>query len=153
MLVLLDATILTNFARVGLSYALSDLWGAEVGTTVNVLDEYETGIRTAGLPPLAWKELTPLILTPEEQVLASDMFPRLGIGEQTCLAVAIRRGAILATDDKSARRAAKKWGIQVVGTLGILRTCVRQGLFSQSKAQTFLEQMIAAGYYSPTQSL
>ena len=128
MLVLLDATILTNFARVGLSYALSDLWGAEVGTTVNVLDEYETGIRTAGLPPLAWKELTPLILTPEEQVLASNMFPRLGIGERTCLAVAIRRGAILATDDKSAATRCQKMGHSSRWNIGDLANVCQAGL-------------------------
>ena len=153
MLVLLDATILTNFAQVGLSAALKELWGDQVCTTAEVLSEYESGTRTAGLPPLSWKELSILILTPDEQDLASNLFSRLGVGERTCLAVAIRRGALLATDDKPARRAAKRNSIPVIGTLGILRRCVERGLFSQPEAQTFLEDMIAAGYYSPTRSL
>ena len=67
--------------------------------------------------------------------------------------VAIRRGALLATDDKLARRAAKRNSIPVIGTLGILRCCVERGLFSQSEAQLLLEDMIAAGYYSPSRSL
>jgi len=153
LLVLLDATILTNFAQVGLSDVLRQLWSAQSCTTTDALEEYKTGIRAAGLPPLAWKELSSLVLTREEQVLASDLFPRLGIGERTCLAVAISRGAILATDDRPARRAAKRYDIEVIGTLGILRRCVKRNLLLQSEAQTLLEEMIAAGYYSPTRNL
>ena len=153
MLVLLDATILTNFAQVGLSVVLKELWGDQVCTTAEVLSEYEAGTKTAGLPPSSWKELSVLVLTPDELGLASNLFSRLGLGERTCLAVAIRRGALLATDDKPARRAAKRNSIPVIGTLGILRRCVERGLFPQSEAQMFLEDMIAAGYYSPTRSL
>ena len=60
MLVLLDATILTNFARVELTSVPIDLWGDQVYTTVEVLREYEVGIRTAGLPTLVWKQVTAL---------------------------------------------------------------------------------------------
>lgn len=153
MLVLLDTTILTNFARVGLTPVISDLWGEQICTTVEALHEYQAGISTAGLPPLAWHELRVLELAPEEEILASDRFLRLGLGERTCLAVAAVRSAMLATDDRAARRAGRQFGIQVIGTIGILRSCVRQGLLSQSKAQTVLEEMIAAGYYSPTRNL
>ena len=153
MLVLLDTTILTNFARVGLAQMIRDLWGEQICTTVAALREYQAGISTAGLPPLAWRQLRVLELAPEEEILASDRFQRLGLGERTCLAVAIVRSSILATDDKLARRAGKQFGIQVIGTIGILRTCIKQSLLSQSKAQIFLDEMIAAGYYSPTRNL
>jgi len=153
LLVLLDATILTNFAQVGFSAVLKELWGDQVCTTAEVLSEYEAGTKTAGLPPLSWKELSILVLIPDEQSLASNLFSRLGLRERTCLAVAIRRGALLATDDKPAGRAAKRNSIPVIGTLGILRRCVERGLFSHSEAQILLEDMIAAGYYSPIRSL
>ena len=88
-------------------------------------------------------------IIPEEVFLASTMFPRLGIGERTCLAVALLRGSMLATDDKPARRVAKQYRLQVIGIIGILRSCAKHGFLSRSEAQTFLEQMIHAGYYSP----
>jgi predicted nucleic acid-binding protein len=81
------------------------------------------------------------------------MFPNLGRGERTCLAGAVVRRAILATDDQLARRAAKLRGIELIGTVGILKTCVQSGLLSQLEAQRKLEEMIAAGYYSPVLKL
>ena len=153
MLVLLDATILTNFARVELTSVPIDLWGDQVYTTVEVLREYEVGIRTAGLPTLVWKQVTALRLTDHEQAIAAKMSRKLGQGESTCLAIALIRGAIVATDDKLARRTAANHGIRCIGTVGILRSCIQQGLLSQSKAQIKLEEMIAAGYYSPILNL
>ena len=110
-------------------------------------------ISAAGLPPLVWKHLNAVKLSPEEERLASTLFPRLGIGERSCLAVAVVRGSMLATDDKPARHAAKQQGLQVIGTIGILRSCAKYGILSQSEAQTVLEKMIAAGYYSPVLKL
>ena len=153
MIVLLDATILTNFARVGLTQVMNDLWGEQVCTTMDALREYSAGISTAGLAPLAWRQLNILTLTSEEESIAAARFNRLGLGERTCLAVAINRGCIVATDDKPARRAAQHHGIQFMGTIGILRACVKHGLVSDSEAQTLLEKMIAAGYYSPALKL
>lgn len=153
MLVLLDTTILTNFARVGLTQLMTELWGEQVCTTVAALHEYQVGISTAGLPPLAWKQLSLVKLSSEEEFMASTLFPRLGIGERNCLAVAVYLGSMLATDDKSARRAAKQPGLQVIGTIGILRSCAKHCILSQSEAQTSLGKMRAVGYYSPVSKL
>jgi predicted nucleic acid-binding protein len=153
LLVLLDTTILTNFAQVGITKVITDLWGEQACTTVDAFREYSMGITAAGLSPLAWRQLNILKLTSEEENIAAARFKRLGRGERTCLAVAIQRGCILATDDKPARRAAQYYGIQLMGTIGILRTCVKHGLVSDTEAQTLLEKMIAAGYYSPVSKL
>ena len=107
------------------------------------------GVTAAGLPPLLWKQLRLVKLSAEEESLASTLFPRLGIGERTCLAVAFVRGSMLATDDKPARHDAKQHGLPVIGTIGILRSCGKHSILSRSEAQIFLEKMIAAGYYSP----
>ena len=74
MLVLLDATILTNFARVDLTSVMRDLWGDQVCTTVDVLMEYEAGIKAAGLPPSRWKQLSALKLTPMSEFLHRGCF-------------------------------------------------------------------------------
>ena len=132
---------------------MNELWREQVCTTVDALQEYQVGVGTAGLPPLAWKQLRLIKLSSEEETLASAMFPRLWIGERSCLAVAILRSSMLATDDKPARYAAKHYGLQIIGTIGILRSCAKQGFLSRSEAQTFLEKMIDAGYYSPVLKL
>lgn len=82
-----------------------------------------------------------------------QMFPNLGRGERTCLIIAILRHAMLATDDQLARRAARFHRIEYMGTVGILKTCVHSRLLSQLEAQRKLEEMIAAGCYSPVSKL
>lgn len=149
MLVLLDNTILTNFALVGLTPKLRDLWGERVATTEEVLEEYAAGVETGKLPRVDWTHLKTIALSSQEQVLAISRFPKLGKGESSCLIVAIERDAMLATDDQLARRAALDHGIELLGTIGILKTCVQSKLLSQIDAQLKLDEMIVTGYYSP----
>lgn len=86
-------------------------------------------------------------------MLGIKMFPNLGRGERSCLIVAVVRRAMLATDDQLARRAAKYHQIELIGTIGILKTCVQSRMLSQLDAQRKLEEMIAAGYHSPVLKL
>jgi predicted nucleic acid-binding protein len=153
LLVLLDTTILTNFALVGLTSIPKDLWGDQAFTTAEVLAEYAAGVETAQLPRVDWTQLKTIVLSSQQQLFGIQMFPNLGRGERTCLTVAVVRHAMLATDDQLARRAAKFHGVGLIGTVGILKTCVQFGLLSQLEAQRKLEAMIAAGYYSPVLKL
>ena len=153
MLVLLDTTIPTNFALVGLTSVLRDLREDQICTTEEVLEEYAAGVETGKRPHENWPYLTTITLSSEEQILGRKLFPKQGMGERSCLAVAILRGAILATDDQLARRAALNQGIEVIGTVGILKTSVESGLLSQVDAQLKLEEMITAGYNSPVLKL
>jgi predicted nucleic acid-binding protein len=153
LLVLLDNTILTNFALVGLTPKLRDLWGKRAATTEEVLEEYAAGVEAGKLPRVDWTYLKTIALSSQEKVLAISRFPKLGKGERSCLIVAIERDAVLATDDQLARRAALDHSIELMGTIGILKTCVQSKLLSRSDAQLKLDEMIAAGYYSPVLKL
>ena len=153
MLVLLDTTILTNFALVGLTPVLRDLWGDRIATTEEVLEEYAAGVEAGKLPHQDWTHLKTITLSSEQQALGIKMFPKQGRGERSCLAVAIVRGSILATDDQLAHRAAKHHEIELIGTIGILKASVHSKLLSRRDAQRKLEEMIAAGYYSPVLKL
>lgn len=153
MLVLLDTTILTNFALVGLTSIPIELWGNQAATAAEVLEEYAAGVEARKLPRENWTDLKIITLSSDEQVLGIRLFSRLGMGERSCLTVSMIRGAMLATDDQLARRAAENQGIRLIGTVGILRTRVKSRLLSLTDAQLKLESMIAAGYYSPVAKL
>ena len=153
MLVLLDNTILTNFALVGLTAILKELWGKRIATTEEVLEEYASGVESGKLPRVDWTHLKTVSLSSKEKILAISRFPKLGRGERSCLIVAIERDAMLTTDDQLARRAAIYHGVELMGTIGILKTCVQSKLLSQTDAQLKLDEMIAAGYYSPVLKL
>ncbi len=151
-LALLDNTVLTNFALVGQEELPLRLWPGAC-TTPAALGEYLAGVATGALPADAWQDLSQVALTEEEQASVAGMAVHLGLGERSCLAVAISRSGALVSDDLPARKWAREHGIEVTGTVGILLAGVRRGYLSLEQANALLTAMIAAGYHSPMESL
>ena len=151
--VLLDNTVLTNFALVGRQDLVMRLWPRAACTTPSALDEYAAGAASGLLPADAWVGLPLVTLTESEATFAASLSPRLGAGERTCLSVAFHRRGLLASDDWDARRAARQHGVPQTGTVGILVLCVQRGYLSRDQANALLAEMIALGYRSPVASL
>ena len=147
--VFIDNTVLTNFALVGHPDLILSLWSDIACTTRSVMEEYQAGVQTSRLPALVWEELPIYVLTDEESSRAVAFPPQLGSGEHSCLAAAIQRQGVLASDDQQARKYALKIGLIVIGTVGILIRCVKKGLIGRANAQTLLESMITKNYHSP----
>jgi predicted nucleic acid-binding protein len=127
-LVLLDNTVLTNFALVHRADLVLDLWGVAGATTQAVMAEYQAGVTARDFAANAWEDLTVLTLSPPERAFADTLSAALGAGERTCLSVAIHRRGILASDDGDARRAARNYGVSLTGSLGILALNTRRGV-------------------------
>lgn len=151
--VLLDNTVLTNFAQVGAESVVLNLWPEAACTTHAVLAEYDAGAAAGFLPDDAWRALPVIELTAEEASTARQFASRLGAGERTCLAAALHRSGRLASDDLDARRAAQRCGVRMTGTIGILVVSVRRGLQSHAGADALLASMLALGYRSPVKSI
>ena len=64
--VVLDNTVLSNFALVGRSDLLWQLWGSELCTTQAVKREYKIGSDGGAVPPMAWDRLAQVILSDDE---------------------------------------------------------------------------------------
>jgi predicted nucleic acid-binding protein len=79
--------------------------------------------------------------------------PPLDVGEAACLALARNRGYAFLTDDRVARREARRWGVPLSGTIGVLMSLLDEGHVSRQQADAALQQMIALGYRSPVCSL
>ena len=151
--VILDNTVLTNLALVGRADLVTHLWPATACTTPSVLDEYRSGAVGGWVPADAWAHLTVVTMTEEETALTARFSTRLGAGERSCLAVAVRRRGLLASDDLDARRIAQQQKVSLTGTIGILTLCMRRGYLSRQEANNLLAEMIALGYHSPFDSL
>jgi predicted nucleic acid-binding protein len=104
--VLLDNTVLSNFAQAGLVAVVLSLWEDHVGTTLEALSEYRAGTQGSGLSASAWEALQIIETAPAEKEFGASLSARLGKGERTCLAVAYMRNGFLATDDLLARKRA-----------------------------------------------
>jgi uncharacterized protein len=69
----------------------------------------------------------------------------LGAGEQQAIALAHEKTALLLMDDRSGRSAARRLGVTVTGTAGLLVQAKQAGLIPQIRP--LLDAMRQAGYY------
>jgi predicted nucleic acid-binding protein len=150
--VVLDNTVLTNFALVKHTALVFRLWPTAC-TTAEVMAEYQHGASLSRVPAQAWSKLPIVSLSETERSLADSLSSRLGAGERTCLAVAYERHGLFVSDDLDARLSAQRLGLEITGTLGVLVLSVKRKLLSRQAANDALTTMIASGYRSPLDRL
>ncbi len=153
MIVLLDNTVLSNFALVGYAAHLRFILGETAATTPQVLQEFERGVELGLLPVVDWSWLRVLTFTPQEKALYKRFCERLNAGEASCLAIAAQRKGRVLTDDRDARWVATQMQIPIGGTLGLLRYLVEREDLSLLAADQLLREMIELGYRSPIESI
>ena len=150
--VLLDNTVLTNFALIGRSDLILDLW-PDACITPAVQAEYQAGVTSRQLPVDAWQSLPIVTLTPAEAAFVNQLSQRLGAGERTCIAAAHHQNGLFVSDDFDARRQAQAYGIPTTGTIGILLLNIQYKRITLGKGNDLLTQLIKLGYRSPVTKL
>jgi predicted nucleic acid-binding protein len=149
VIALLDNTVLSNFTNVHRPDLVWAALGEEAATSEMAWRELQTGIRMGKLPAAdwSWLKIVPLdeLVIPIYELLLQT----LNAGEASCLAIAIRNGYRVFTDDRDARRLAAARYIPISGTLGILVRLIDLRIIALSEADHLLGQMITAGYRSP----
>lgn len=152
-MVLLDNTVLSNFALVNQIELLTKALGSQIATTPQVIDEFNNGVARERLPETKLDWLEVINLETEEEELFQELLTRVNLGEAACLAVASQRNGRILTDDRDARKLAAQMKIPVSGTLGVLLRLVQIDMLTLSEANEILERMISQGYRSPVQKL
>jgi predicted nucleic acid-binding protein len=153
VIVLLDNTVLSNFATVQRPDLLRAAFGDRIAVPQQAFDELQAGVRRGVLPDLDWSWLPVWTLEAGEMDRYHDFLRRLNAGEAACLAMAAARSCRILTDDREAREIAHHLKIPLSGTLGVLSRLVDSGVLSLDEADALLAQMIAANYHSPVTSL
>jgi predicted nucleic acid-binding protein len=160
----LDTTVLSNFAMIGQVFLLEHLYRQHACTALMVAEEIQRGLASgyaqlqivldilSPLQPAGWLPVLSLEFA-TEQALYMELTASLGPGEAGCLALAIARKLTLASDDLAARRQAAQRGVPLTGTIGILIRLVREGHVPLVVANRILFQMIALDYRSPVEKL
>lgn len=153
MRLVLDNTVMSNFALIGHVDWLRRLWHGSLVTSEEAWTELQAGIRLGHIPKDSWNWLPVLSLTDKEREMCDALTPPLDEGEASCLALAYNRSYAFLSDDWIARREARHLGVPLSGTIGVLKTLVNDGHTSFEEAEKALQQMVAQGYRSPVQSL
>lgn len=149
----LDTTVLSDFAHVGRADLIQLILAGQGVTTEVVRAELHLGEQLGLVPPYDWNWLSIVELSSKEMQLFEELAATIGRGEASCLAVAISRNAVIVTDDFIARRKARRLGVEVTGTLGILRMLKVEQHMPTAEVNELLAQMIANGYYSPIEDI
>ena len=147
-MILLDTTVLNNFAHVERPELLR-LVLPDAATTPLVIQELEQGVSSGYVPSCDWQWLPVVHLTPSEQEALTLHLSVLDAGEASCIAVALERNAGLFTDDLQARHLARGQGIAVSGTLGVLSALIAKGYLTVAMADELLQKMVSHGYRAP----
>lgn len=148
-----DTTVLSNFAMVGRPDLLVAASDGVVTACPAVLRELHAGEEQGRVPTCDWSAITMVGLTREESRLVSLYPAALGAGEAESLAVAEKRGLVLLTDDAVARRMAKRRGVVVSGTIGVLRRLWELDQLTADEADDLYEEMKRRGFRGPPGSL
>jgi len=146
-MVLIDNTVLSNFAKVNRLDLLKRAFDC-IYVTEQVLEEFRFGVKSGVLPDVNL-DFDVLKLRDAEIELYNALRVRLGKGEASCLAIAKHRNMKLLTDDLDARSTANILGVPVSGTVGVIVRCVEKGIITKEKGNYILKEMIAKGFYSP----
>ncbi len=150
--ILLDNTVLSNFAKVDQSELVMNMWPL-CATTQETWQEYTSGLAIGKLPRNAWKGLQILELSQSEHEFSRRFSTALGAGERSCIAVAKYRLGLFVTDDRKARQVALDLGVKVTGSLGILVLTIERKMWTLKEANSILAEMIGNGYHSPVEDL
>lgn len=153
MNILLDNTVLSNFALVHRPALLRAAFGELLATSEQVIEELMAGVSRGKLPDLDWSWLPVWTLQEAERDHYDQFLRTLNAGEASCLAMALVRECQFLTDDRDARELAGLFQVPISGTLGVLIRLVDIGLLELEEAESLLRKMIDAGYRSPTTSL
>lgn len=156
--VVLDATVLSNFASSGTVSHLVEILDQPVAVPA-VREELERG-RDQNYEFLgdALEHLGDGIVLFEasdrEDDTASEIRARLDVGEAESLLGAIEHGGTLATDDIAARRLATDYDVPVTGSVGILVVGVRRDVIDVEIANEWLTVWRETrGYYAPVDQI
>ena len=159
-MIVVNATVLSNIARVNWLKILEGLFG-EILIPLPVYEEILKGIDTGYTFLKSVDEIVEkgdwitlaLLKDEHEKRLFKNLLDLVGYGEAAGIAIAKRRALHFFSDDRVARERAKEQGVEISGTLGILKVAVEEGKLSTKEADEVLQEMIRGGYRSPIQSV
>ena len=158
-----NTTVISNFACIGQLALLQRLY-CKLYISVQVYEEIQAGLDEGyrfytsfenQIFPFSQRGWIYLVsMEHAEEFQQFRQFPaRLHSGEASCIAIAHYRKWLFLSDDFDARAAARRLGIRLSGSIGCLVSAVERRLCSLEEGNTWLTQMIQAGYHAPVEDL
>lgn len=156
--IVFDATSVLYLTLIGQEHLLAERYGGRSYLPDEVITELKQGEKLhnyncARLLSATWWR--PLAITePEDERMFFDLVELWGKkdrnrGEAAALTLARRMNSYAVIDDAQARSTAKRFGIRIIGTVGILANMVGDGILEKSEGWAILEDLVSVGFRSP----
>ncbi len=136
----LNSSPLIALAKLGLLEKAISIF-SEVEVPLGVLDEVEKK------KDEAYAEIVKLIEKGRIRVEnVRRKLPRLGLGESSAILLALMKEKILVLDDRKARRLAKDLGLEVIGTISVLKKLYEERILEET-TDTLYNRLVEIGFY------
>ncbi len=153
-MILIDNTVLSNFAIAGELILLEDYCQGKGAATEYVLAEFERGVKEGIFTNVNLDWLKSLALVDvKEKSFFRTLSKRLGAGEASCLAIAMYREYDFLSDDMAVRKIAIREMVRLSGSVGVLLELTRIDRINLEKGNKILRNFIKHGYFSPVNRL
>lgn len=155
----MDNTAISNFSAAGRMDILRERYGGRLLVTPEVVSEAERGPGPRDLRRAledGWVELRRVYADSEEHLVFVELRSRgFGLGEASSIpACSAGSGRwVFVSDDLDALNEARRRGVDVVGTYGILARHVADGALGLGEGNGVLRRMIEAGFRSHSEDL
>ena len=144
-MIVCDTSPLLILAKVGRLWLLTTLYGAvEIPTAV--LDEVNVRERPDAEAIRQWRHTQDVPVREPLDASLDSFSAELGDGERVALALAMERDAdLVVLDDQEGRRVAKRRGLNVTGTIGVLVEARADGYIDSLRQE--LDRVVEAGFW------
>lgn len=154
----MDNTAISNFCFVGRMDILRERYGGRLVVTQEILNEAQSGPDPREVEHAkgeGWIELRKIYADSPEYGTFVELRSRgFGLGEASAIAVCSAGGTwVFISDDLDARNEARRRGVAVVGTYGVLARHVAEGRLSLEEGNRLLRRMIDEGFRSHSDNL
>jgi predicted nucleic acid-binding protein len=144
-LVVTNNTPVSNLLRIAQLPLLGLLYG-RVLVPMQVADELDRGRHVLG----AWREAPGAeildVMSPLDGPFLRQLLGQMDAGESGAIALALERGAsMLLMDELTGRKAARRHGLRVLGTLGVLLDAKRAGHLGE--VRPWIEALAREGFH------
>ena len=90
-----------------------------------------------------------VIKSSEKDIEYAESLPTaLGLGERYAIAIGISEKCLIVTDDLKPRKIAKELGLDVIGTLGILKLTCERNLIGRNELRQSVEMLHEVLYFT-----
>ncbi len=153
-MIVIDATVLTNFVVSDEMFLLDEFCGDQGILTREVVEGFHQGVKK-GLWKTAnvekWEQVERESF--QEEVLYQHLSRSLGVGEASSLAIAVERKHDLLSDDQLVRDIAHRCGIRVSGSLGVLIEAMGRKKITYQAGNWMLHDLLEHGFQAPINKL